>query len=139
MYINGIPAYMIKKATRPSYTAAEVKLPHINIERYVKGKSTWDTATLSLYDPIVPSGTQAVMEWIRLGHESVTGRDGYFDFYAKDISVYGLGPVGDQTQLWVYKGAWVTKADFGEWDYGDDSTPMEINLTIRYNYPVLNY
>ena len=37
---------------------------------------------ITLYDPVVPS---VVMEWVRLHHESVTGRDGYSDFYKKDI------------------------------------------------------
>ncbi len=38
------------------------------------------------------------MEWIRLGHESVTGRDGYSDFYKKDLTVNVLGPVGDKVE-----------------------------------------
>jgi hypothetical protein len=27
------------------------------------------------------------MEWVRLHHESATGRDGYSDFYKKDLSL----------------------------------------------------
>ena len=30
--------------------------------------------------------SQQVIEWIRLHHESVTGRDGYSDFYKKNIT-----------------------------------------------------
>ena len=45
---------------------------------------------ISLYDPVVPSGVE-VMEWVRLSHESVTGRDGYSDFYKKDITFNVLG------------------------------------------------
>ena len=41
----------------------------------------------SLYDPIVPSGAQSVMEWVRTSHESLTGRDGYADFYKKISNV----------------------------------------------------
>ena len=48
---------------------------------------------VTLYDPIVPSGAQSVIEWIRLHHESVTGRDGYSDMYKKDITFNVLGPV----------------------------------------------
>ncbi len=39
-----------------------------------------------------PSGAQSVMEWARLAHESVTGRDGYSDFYKKDLTLDILGP-----------------------------------------------
>jgi hypothetical protein len=138
-YINGIPSYIIKKFDRPKFTSAEVEINHININRWVKGKSKWESTTIELYDPIVPSGAQAVMEWIRLSHESVTGRDGYADFYQTDLTVCGLGPVGDICESIVYKNAWIKDADFHGWDWGDENTPQQITMTVRYNYPVLNF
>lgn len=137
-YIDGIPAYLIKKADRPKYTAEEVVLDHINVKRKVKGKSDWSPITCTLYDPVTPSGAQAVMEWVRLHHESVTGRDGYSDFYKKDIRFNTLGPVGDVVEEWICKGAFVTGADFGAGDW-TASTPMEISLTISMDYAILNY
>ena len=71
MYIDGIPSYFIKTANRPNITFEEIELNHINVKRYLKGKGTWETLEITLYDPIVPSGAQAVMEWVRLHHESV--------------------------------------------------------------------
>ena len=47
------------------------------------------------------------MEWVRLSHESVTGRDGYSDFYKKDIRFNALGPVGDIVEEWALKGAYI--------------------------------
>ena len=44
------------------------------------------------------------MEWVRTSHESITGRDGYADFYKKDIQCYLLGPVGDKIEQWTLKG-----------------------------------
>ena len=76
MYIEGIPAYLIKTAARPAITFEEIELNHINVKRYVKGKAQWQPIEVTLYDPIVPSGAQAVNEWIRLHHEAVTGVDG---------------------------------------------------------------
>jgi len=95
MYIDGIPSYMVKSASAPSFTDNVIKLDHINSYRKIRGKREWDNMSLSLYDPITPSGAQAVMEWARLGYESVTGRAGYSDFYKKDITLNILGPVGD--------------------------------------------
>ncbi|SVE32834.1 uncharacterized protein METZ01_LOCUS485688, partial [marine metagenome] len=91
MYIEGIPAYTIKAASRPSIEFEEVALDHINVKRYVKGKGEWQTLDITLYDPVVPSAAQAVMEWVRLSHESVTGRDGYSDFYKKNVTFNLLG------------------------------------------------
>ena len=138
MYIEGIPAYLIKTAARPKITSEEIKLDHINVQRYVKGKSVWDPITIELYDPIVPSGAQAVMEWVRLSHESVTGRDGYSDFYKKDVTFNLLGPVGDVVEEWVLKGAYIETANFGDLDYAS-TDPAEIELTLKYDYAILQF
>ena len=138
MYIEGVPAYLIKKAERPKLQQEKKKLDHINLERYVKGRTIWSELKLELYDPIVPSGAQAVMEWVRLHHESVTGRDGYAEFYKKDIILNVLGPVGDKVEEWILKGCQITAADFGEmtWDKDD---PMTISLTIQPDFCILNF
>ena len=93
--VDGLPSYLCKKVSRPQLECGEVVLDHINIIRKMKGKCKWGDITITMYDAIVPSGAQAVMEWVRTSHESVTGRDGYADFYKKDITINTLGPVGD--------------------------------------------
>jgi hypothetical protein len=138
MQIDGIPAYMIKTANRPQITFEEVELNHMNVKRYVKGKGAWQTLQITMYDPIVPSAAQAVMEWVRLGHESVTGRDGYSDFYKKDCSIQVLGPVGDVVEEWSLKGAWIQDASFGDLDFGTND-PAEITVTLRYDYAILQF
>ena len=76
-------AFLIKAMNRPQLESEEVMLEHINTTRYVKGKSRWQPLEITLYDPIIPSAAQQVHEWILLHHESVTGTDGYSDFYKK--------------------------------------------------------
>ena len=137
-YIDGLPAYLVKNADRPKVQFDEVTLEHINVKRKIKGKADWQNINATLYDPVTPSGAQAVMEWIRLSHESVTGRDGYSDFYKKDVRFNVLGPVGDVVEEWICKGAFITSADFGSGDWSS-STPMEITLTMRVDYCILNY
>ena len=138
MFIDGIPAYLIKSIQRPNITFGEVVLDHINVKRKVKGKSDWSPINCTLYDPVTPSGAQAVMEWVRLHHESVTGRDGYSDFYKKEIRFNTLGPVGDVVEEWICKGAYLTNAEFGSGDWSS-SEPMMISLTIAMDYAILNY
>ena len=94
--------------------------------------------TLNLYDPVTPSGAQAVMEWARLAHESVTGRDGYSDFYKKDLNLSILGPVGDIVSEWIIKGAFIKDAAFGAYDWST-SDPTELTLQIGMDFCVLNY
>ena len=138
MYIEGVPAYLIKAAARPQLTFEEIALDHINVKRYVKGKGDWQNLNITLYDAIVPSGAQAVMEWVRLHKESVTGRDGYSDFYKKDITFNVLGPVGDKVEEWTLKGAMIQSANFGDLDWAT-SEPADITLTLRYDYAILQF
>jgi len=138
MSIEGIPAYLIKTANRPQISFEEIELHHMNVKRWVKGKANWEALEVTLYDPVVPSAAQAVMEWVRLSHESVTGRDGYSDFYKKDVSFNVLGPVGDKVEEWTLKGAWVQSSNFGDLDFGS-SDPVEIALTLRYDYAILQF
>jgi hypothetical protein len=138
-YVDGIPSYLIRKAARPKIVNGDVTLKHINNQRHVKGRSAWDTLPIELYDPIVPSGAQAVMEWVRLHHESVTGRNGYADFYKKDCTINILGPVGDKVEEWTLKGAFIVDADFGAISWEDDAAAAVVALTLRFDYAVLQY
>ena len=138
MYIEGIPAYLIRAAARPTITFEEIVLDHINTKRYVKGKGAWEPLEITLYDPIVPSGAQAVMEWVRLHKESVTGRDGYSDFYKKDVTFNVLGPVGDKVEEWTLKGTWIKEATFGDLDWSTNDV-VGISLTLKYDYAILQY
>ena len=138
MDIDGIPAYLIKKIARPAVSFNEVTLDHINIKRKIKGKASWENMAMDLYDPVTPSGAQAVMEWVRLSHEAVTGRDGYSDFYKKDLRIQTLGPVGDIVEEWILKGAFIISANFGDGDWTSDS-PMSISMTVAVDYCILNY
>jgi hypothetical protein len=138
MYIEGIPAYLVKSSGRPEVTNGEIPIDHINVKRYVKGKSEWTAISVSLYDAVVPSAAQATMEWVRLHHESVTGRDGYSDFYKKDITFNSLGPVGDKVEEWTLKGAFITTAKFSDMDYGGDGIST-VDITLRYDYAILQY
>ena len=138
MEIDGIPAFMIKTAQRPQIQFDEVALEHMNVTRYVKGKGKWQQLHITLYDPIVPSASQAVMEWVRLSHESVTGRAGYSDFYKKDVTFNVLGPVGDKVEEWTLKGTYIADAQFGDLDFSS-SDPVDITLTLRYDYAILQF
>ena len=138
MNIDGIDAYLIKKIDRPQISFQEITLDHINVKRKIKGKANWENITCDLYDPVTPSGAQAVMEWVRLSHESVTGRDGYSDFYKKDIRINTLGPVGDIVEEWILKGAYCSNANFGSMDWSS-SEPANISMTIVMDYAILNY
>jgi len=133
-----IPSYLIKSTSKPQLTQGEVTLDYINVQRYVKGKSTWNALTLSLYDAIVPSGAQAVMQWILLHHESATGRDGYSSYYKKTLTMQQLSPIGEVIEEWKIYGAFITDSNFGSLDWGTEDV-VSIDISIRYDWTQLSF
>ena len=138
MEIENIPSYLVKAANRPSIQFEPIVMDHINVKRKLKGKGDWQDVTITLYDPIVPSAAQAVMDWIRLGHESITGRDGYADFYKKDIDIFMLGPVGDKVEQWKLIGAFPTQVNFGDLDASSNEVATA-TMTLTYDYAILEF
>lgn len=138
MNIDGIDSYLIKTANRPTIQFEPITLDHINVKRKLKGKGEWQDVEITLYDPIVPSGAQQVMDWVRTSHESLTGRDGYADFYKKDVNFFMLGPVGDKIEQWTLKGAFINSAAFNDLDWASND-PAEITLTLSYDYAILEF
>jgi len=136
--IEGIDAFLMKTAKRPTIEQSSQEIHFINSIRYVAGKSKFSTIECVLYDPIAPSGAQQVMEWVRTHYESVSGRAGYADFYKRDCQLKLLDPVGTVVELWDIKGAFITSAAFGDLDYTGEE-PMEVSLTLQFDNCVLQY
>jgi len=137
--IEGIDAFLIKTASRPSINISSTPINYINSQRKIAGKATWQDISVTLHDPIAPSGAQQVMEWVRTHHETVSGRAGYADFYKRDCQIKMLDPVGTVIELWDIKGAQLTSAAFGSLSYDDEGTPTQIDLGITYDNCVLQY
>lgn len=138
LQIEGVDAFLCKTASRPTITTEEIEMPFVNSVRYLAAKTRFNKINVVLQDAIAPSGSQQVMEWIRLCFESVSGRAGYADFYKRDVQLKMIDPVGTVVELWDIKGAFITSANFGELSY-DDHAAMEIALEIRYDQAVLQY
>ena len=137
--IEGIDSFLMKTAARPQMEIANIEIPWINTKRYLAGRLTFQTMTVTLHDPIAPSGAQQVMEWIRTHQETVSGRSGYADFYKRDCQIKLLDPVGTVVELWDMKGAQLTSVDYQSLTYEDESSPMTIAMTIRYDNCVLQF
>jgi len=137
--IEGVDAFLIKTAARPTFTTEEVEIPFLNSRRYLAGTTKFEPINITLYDPVAPSGAQQVMEWLRLTFESISGRAGYADFYKRDIQLKLVDPVGTVIELWDIKGAFITSANFGELTYEGNAEALMITLAVRFDNAVLQY
>lgn len=134
----GISEWMLKSAARPKINQHETEIQFLNTSTWVVGRYTWDAIQLTFRDFIAPSTSQALMEWVRLCSESVTGRQGYAAGYKRDLELEMLDPTGVCVQKWVLKNSFLTVVDHGNLDYGDDEI-ADITATCRMDYAVLAY
>ena len=65
----GISEWMLSSASRPKLTQNSTEIQFLNTSTYVVGRYTWDSLQFTFRDPIAPSASQALMEWIRLCSE----------------------------------------------------------------------
>ena len=134
----GIQEWWVASASRPTISQGETEVQFLNTSSWVVGRYTWEQITLTLRDPIGPSASQAVMEWVRLHSESATGRQGYAVGYKRDLVIEMLDPTGVAVSQWILKSCMIVTASFGELSYDDDNL-ADITLTIRPFYCILSY
>lgn len=134
----GINEWWLSSAARPSINQNATEIPFLNTSTWVVGRYTWEEIQITLRDPIGPSASQAIMEWVRLESESVTGRQGYAAGYKRDVEIEMLDPTGVTVSKWILKNAMLTNVNFGELDYSSDDL-ASITCNIRYDYAILAY
>ena len=134
----GINSWYVESTTRPQITINPVEIPFLNTSTYVAGRFNWNTINVTFRDPIGPSAAQALMEWVRLHAESVTGRMGYAAGYKKNIFLEMLDPTGVAVEKWILQGTFLTDVNFDSLGYSDDNLAT-ITATLRPDRCVLVY
>jgi hypothetical protein len=134
----GINEWFVESASRPTVTINATPIPFLNTETYVAGRFTWGTINVKFRDPIGPSASQALMEWVRLCAESVTGRMGYAAGYKKDVDLEMLDTTGVVVEKWILYGTFLTDVNFGSLGYATDAI-ADITCTLRMDRCVLVY
>ena len=132
----GIQEWWLASASRPSIEQDEVEIPFLNTSTWVIGRFKWSSIDVTFRDPIGPSAAQAIMEWVRLHSESITGRQGYAAGYKKDVEIEMLDPTGVVIEKWVLQGTMLTNVGFGELSMDDDSI-ADITATMRFDRAIL--
>ena len=134
----GINEWYVETTSRPKLTIASTEIQFLNTSTYVAGRFTWGELPVTFRDPIGPSASQAVMEWIRLCAESVTGRMGYAAGYKKNVDLEMLDPTGVVVEKWILYGTFLTSVNFGSLAYNTDNL-ADITAELRMDRCVLVY
>lgn len=134
----GINEWYVESTSRPQVTIGAVEIPFLNTSTYVAGRFVWNTINVTFRDPIGPSASQALMEWVRAHAESVTGRMGYAAGYKKDIGLELLDPTGVVVEKWILQGCFLTDVNFNDLAYSDEGL-VNIAATLRPDRCILVY
>jgi hypothetical protein len=134
----GINSWYVESASRPSIKIGSTEIQFLNTSTFVAGRFNWDEIPVTFRDPIGPSAAQALMEWVRLHAESVTGRMGYAAGYKKDIDLEMLDPTGVAVEKWILQGTFLTSVDFDSLGYSEDGL-ITVKATLRPDRCILVY
>jgi len=126
----GIESWMVSKVARPKFKQNVVSIPFMNTKFSIPGQYEWEAMEIEFIQTIGPSTGEKVMEWVRLHFESLSGRQGYFAGYAKDLVLTSLDPNGVAVEQWILEKCWITEGDFGNNDHSDDGIQM-IKITVQ--------
>ena len=134
----GINEWFVESAARPHITIGATEIQFLNTSTYVAGRFNWQPINVTFRDPIGPSAAQALMEWVRLHAESVTGRMGYAAGYKKDVELEMLDPTGVVVEKWLLENCFLTDLNFGDLDYNRDEL-ANISCSLRMDKCILIY
>lgn len=135
---TGIQTWWVSTSNMPAINQNAVEMPFLNTSTWVLGRYTWDDLNITFRNFEGPSTVQALMSWIRLGSESVTGRQGYAAGYKRNFTIEMLDPNGVSVQKWVVVNAFIATANFGNLDHSDDAIST-IECSIKYDYAINLY
>ena len=135
----GIQEWWVKTSSRPKFLGTSKEIEFLNTSTWISGRYKWDKIDVTLRDTIGPSTSQAVMEWVRLHSESVTGRQGYAAGYKRNCELEMLDPTGVVVQKWILVNCMIKdEVDFGALDYAQDNI-AEVKFALQPDYCVLAY
>ena len=145
MRIASIPAYVIKKVSKPSFTVTEVEHKYLNHTYYYPGRVTWNSVTLTLADPVNPDVANTLSNIVKnsgytpaLDENDVStiSKQDAVNSLGNQIEIVQLDAEGNAVETWKLINPWIKDVKYGELDYeGDEMTDIELEL--RYDWATL--
>lgn len=138
MTLEGVAPFLIKSVSIPTPTSSEIVIDHINVQFKQKGKTTFGDFSFSIYSAIAPDAMQSIYEWVRLGHEALSGRNGYQDFYKKQCQIDVLSPALEVVSRYTVYGAWVKSISGLDFDKSADGM-LDVSITCACDYCIKEF
>ncbi len=135
---EAIDSFLVKTGGRPNFSNESYEVDFLNSRRKHKGKTSYEDLDITLIDPIKPAASKKVWQWVLRHYDPESGLAGYKSTYAaREVQLDMLSPVGTVVERWSLRNVWISDGDFGDLDYSAKE-PVEISLTLSYDYPTLD-
>lgn len=116
----------------PSESNDEIEVHYLNEKRYIAGKVTFDTTSLTCKDFVTENVMKAIVQWRKRVYDSKTGKIFAASNYKREGTLAIFGPDGGSERKWRLIGAWPQAVNYGSLDMSS-SDLLRIEVTIRFD------
>lgn len=132
---GNIPPNFVKLAARPSIEIEEVELNYLNAKKWITGKASWQTISVTYID-VASALNQNLWNWLASAYDFTDPINLNMGSSPRDYAGTGILTMydgcGTQLEQWTLLDLWPTSINFGELDYAS-SEEANIELTLRYS------
>lgn len=153
MGFNGVPHWIMKKASRPKISVTEAEHDFLNYKFYYPGRVNYDELSLTMADPVNPDAARTMYALLQRSGYVVPnkfsqnnlglggGADNGIGVITKKAAVTAINGMylmlldaeGAPMEQWDFYNAWIKSVDFDELDYTSDDL-LNLTVTIRYDW-----
>lgn len=140
---RNVPASFVKVASRPNLNIEETEINFLNAKRFLPGKGTWESVTVTYYDVAGDdvASNIGLWDWLASVYD-YTGGGETFNPNVRQSSkrecYSGTGVLlmydgcGNPLEKWSMIDCWPQAINFGDLDYSS-SEEATIEVTLRYS------
>ena len=144
---NGIPYYLLKKASRPTINLTEAEHTFLNYKFYYPGRVEYDEMSVTVADPVHPDASMVMMELLRrsgydspdlidLNKPKTLTKNQAVAAVGGKLFMQQLNGAGAVQEEWHFWNPWVKSVNFDEGDYESDDL-INLEITFRYDWATL--
>ena len=147
MGFNGIPYWLLKKASRPTINISEAEHTFMNYKFYFPGRVDYDEMSVTIADILHPDSSAVMMKLLQLsGYETPdninVARPKTMTKKAAVAAVGGklfmsmIDSTGKTIEEWEFWNPWIKSINFDEGDYESDDL-INLEVSFRYDWATL--
>ena len=135
----GISERFQVSASRPNVTNEVKEIKYKGSTTKYRATTKVENMDIKFRDVIGPAVMQKLWQWQREHYDFITGCGGYPSQYKKNLILLMENDCGEPVQKWILYGCFIAKLDGGTLDMKSDGDPVEVSLSIAYDYPELSF